>query len=499
MSRSPFSRRATLGLAAGLALTFPPFVLAQTGRGTTGAGLPMSSGSGTGTATGSTTGTGGVSSTGSGSTITGGPAGTRMGSQGFGTGGVAPGGGSLGGSPNLGVGRSPFSGLGGGAHFPDDPTLVPIEVLEGGRLKDPSAVTTIDPTLLRDARRITDDGERALTLQRLANAAIFSNELAEAHHALTEAAQAALGVETPLVRDQRMIAIITSLLALAEADLREGKGESVIPEVAEALPPPTSKVDRDTLIKRARHEWERAAFLAFRITNPTYRNELMYRVVDGESYGSQTIAREFPSAGSRAGIKEAAESYDTIADRILDRSADEAVRIERPVWRDRALVEISVNAAGGRRFVRALRIARLIPQPEVRTDALVRIAEIQARGDHPDEATATYEEAARAVASIPLDDPRAVLAGVLIDNLISVGRFDDARASVVLYPDTPRRLIALGAVAESQGRRGAAEEARKWIGRDVPEQYRSVLYRRVADGIIEAVEQNRSRQLTKEQ
>ncbi len=74
----------------------------------------------------------------------------------------------------------------------------------------------------------------------------------------------------------------------------------------------------------------------------------------------------------------------------------------------------------------------------------------------------------RAVASIPLDDPRAILTGVLIDNLISVGRFDDARATTVLYPDTPARMVALGAIAESQGRRGLAESARDWIARDVP-------------------------------
>jgi hypothetical protein len=85
---------------------------------------------------------------------------------------------------------------------------------------------------------------------------------------------------------------------------------------------------------------------------------------------------------------------------------------------------------------------------------------------------------------------------VLIDNLISVGRFDDARVSVGLYPDEPRKLVALGAIAESQGRRGAASSALAWINRDVPSQYRSQLYRRVSNGVVSAIEQNRSRDLS---
>src|SRR5581483_1795476 len=95
----------------------------------------------------------------------------------------------------------------------------------------------------------------------------------------------------------------------------------------------------------------------------------------------------------------------------------------------------------------------------------------------------------------PLDDPRAVLAGVLIDNLISVGRFDDARTCVLLYPDQARRLTALGAVAYSQGRRGVAADARQWIAREIPPEHRPLMHRRVNEGIIDAVEQNRSRAL----
>ncbi|MCA1686400.1 MAG: hypothetical protein LC745_10585 [Planctomycetia bacterium] len=154
------------------------------------------------------------------------------------------------------------------------------------------------------------------------------------------------------------------------------------------------------------------------------------------------------------------------------------------------------SAAESRQFSRALEIARRIPQPEVRTDALLKIAETQARRGDPNGATATYREAAEAVASIPLADPRAVLAGVVIDNLIAVGRFEDARVSVALYPDEARRYVALGAIAESQGRRGAAASANAWINREVPPQYRSQLYRRVSNGVVSAIESNRTRDLS---
>ena len=136
-----------------------------------------------------------------------------------------------------------------------------------------------------------------------------------------------------------------------------------------------------------------------------------------------------------------------------------AVRIGRPVWRDRGLVADHI----GRGQVEAVRprldVAMKIPQPEVRTDALLKVAEIQARRGDPNGATQTYRLAAEAVASIPLDDPRAILAGVLLDNMIAVGRFDDAKASIGLYDDRPQQIVALGAIAESQGRRGRADEA----------------------------------------
>src|SRR5439155_20320926 len=111
---------------------------------------------------------------------------------------------------------------------------------------------------------------------------------------------------------------------------------------------------------------------------------------------------------------------------------------------------------------RARAIARQIPLPEVRLNALLKIAQTQALRGDPDGATTTYHEAAVTVATIRETDIRSVLAGVLVDSLISVGRFEDARRSIALYPDEPSRVVALGAIAESQGERGAGRSALEW-------------------------------------
>jgi hypothetical protein len=390
--------------------------------------------------------------------------------------------------------------LGPGAvtSYPGDRSTMPLDSTLGaglsGNTADYSAVSDVH---LRYARAIPSAAERSLTLSRIASAATFSNQLPMADQALADASGSALQIPEGMVRDQRLISIITALLYLGEAHLREGRADVTIPD-SPGSPAAQPKVDRVGLIRRARNDGRRAADLATRIGNPTYRSEMMYRVADGIAYGSQSIVNEFPRAESGSGKDSSGldRSYESLPDQMLQEAANLAARIERPVWHDRGLVAVASEAAESRQFARAVTITRMIPQPEVRTDALLKIAETQARRGDPNGATSSYREAATAVASIPLDDPRAVLTGVLIDNLISVGRFDDARVSVGLYPDEPRKLIALGAIAESQGRRGAATSALAWINRDVPSQYRSQLYRRVSNGVVSAIEQNRSRDLS---
>ena len=102
--------------------------------------------------------------------------------------------------------------------------------------------------------------------------------------------------------------------------------------------------------------------------------------------------------------------------------------------------------------------------------------------------------AAEAVASIPIDDPRATLASVLIDSLVSSGRFDDARACVPFYPDAVRRLNALGTIAENQGERRLTASALAWIDRDAPPELRDQLRLRVTNGVLKAFEKGKNSQ-----
>jgi hypothetical protein len=508
MTRARFEHKTAATLGLGLAFILPIAAHAQPGPG-------LSSGSGAGTGTGYSSGvqnnrSGSVSGVGPGSAV-----GNRYSPLPRNPALYGP----TGGLPSGPGGFSVPMGPGVSTTFPDDPSLFPGPLSPGDSSRTSTgALATVRPEQYELARALQKPEDRSLALQRTASAAIFSNQLQLAHKALLDAADSAVLVSDPVVRDLRLIAIITSLNNLSEAHLREGKVDFSLPDLGDTPTPspgaPAAEPierpgnDRQLLIRRAEHEWVRASKLAEQIGNPTYKSEMLYRVVDSQAYGSQTVVNEFPhdqpadktsaeKPAKPANATKPGNALDASADRLLAGAAVIGKRIPRPVWRDRSLVSIAYAAAASRQFARGLEVARMIPQPEVRTDALVRIAETVARsGNDPETATATYREAAKAVASIPLEDPRAVLAGVLIDNLISVGRFEDARATIVLYPDNSRRLLALGAVAESQGMRGASKSAREWIARDVPALYRDYLNRRVISGVLIAIEQNRSRDLS---
>jgi hypothetical protein len=172
------------------------------------------------------------------------------------------------------------------------------------------------------------------------------------------------------------------------------------------------------------------------------------------------------------------------------------MRCPYPIWRDYALADTVYNAATSRQFASGLDIARSIPHPGYRSIAMVSLADAMVLVDHPDTRT-TYSEAARAVSSIRVADPRATYAGVLIDSLISAGRFEDARKSVVLLPTVQQKLNALGAVAESMGERELAELANEWIEREAAPADRPFLRRRVNDGLLAALEKSRINQMNR--
>ena len=207
-----------------------------------------------------------------------------------------------------------------------------------------------------------------------------------------------------------------------------------------------------------------------------------------------------------------------------------ARKADRLIWKNRAMVYISLEASNSRQYTRGVELARTIENAESRSEALLLLAEAQCRAslktaidmvdflagylggaairemrraDWPtveyealsSVATSTYQAAAEAVASIPQDGLRGVMVGFLIDSLIAGGRFDDARACTSIYPEESERFVALGAIAEAQGRRGLADSARRWIATEVPEAYRPALYRRVVTGVLWSVENERSKDL----
>src|SRR5262249_29938994 len=175
--------------------------------------------------------------------------------------------------------------------FPTDPYLIPFLTLErAGLQSNPAAPTVITDALLKDARLIATPEERSLALQRIANGAIASNQLILAHHTVEEATSVTSDVRVPLVRDQRLIALVKTITFLTEAFLREGH---LIIEPLDNSPRPEAlpkQVDSQVAIRMARLEWRRAVYLAKLIDNPTYRNEMLYRVAESEASGSATVA-----------------------------------------------------------------------------------------------------------------------------------------------------------------------------------------------------------------
>ena len=403
--------------------------------------------------------------------------------------------------PRIRPNQSVPLGPGATVTYPGEDVIIPLNSVATPGDPKATELSHITELQLNYARRIPDPGERSLALSRIAIAATFSSQLDLAEQALSDASTAAFQMTGGMVQDQRLISIIAAFTRLAEDRLREGAADPTFaaPPAAEGNTPPAAlpKIDRPELIRRARTDLQRAAELTERLGNRTFRFEEMARVASAMALGSQRIVSDFPAdAGDKKDPSGLTLSYAGLPDKILQDAAGLAAKIDRPVWHDQAMVNVAAAAADSLQFARALAVARLIPLPEVRTNALLKIAETQARRGDPSGSTTTYREAAVAVASIPQDDPRAVLAGVLIDNLISVGRFEDARASIALYPDASRQLIALGAIAESQGRRGATRSALTWINQEVPGRYRSWLYRRVNNGVVAAIEDNRGKDLS---
>jgi hypothetical protein len=239
--------------------------------------------------------------------------------------------------------------------------------------------------------------------------------------------------------------------------------------------------------------------LAGVIINPTYRSEFLSRVAEAISRDSSRIVSLYVRPGERPEARteenklspEDVKEFEKVADDFLLEAKRVAEQVERPIWRNNALARVAISASESDQYERALAIGRSIENAEARAVALILVAESQTRHNQPEAATRSYQEVAEAVARVEQDGLRKVLTGLLVDSLIATGRFTDARACLVLYPSESDRFVALGAIAEGQGRRGSPAEAREWIAREAPEEYRSALYRRVNFGILGSIGNNR--------
>ncbi len=484
---------AVLVLSLSLALCLPLSLQAQEPPG-------LSSGTGQGTGTGRSA---GVQHSGSESASGSGPQGRP--SENEQTPGLNVGqdrGGRMGGP---GQGRqSPGSrsiplGPGVNVRFPDDPALGPL--LSDERPSEAGSVSPaqVAPDLIQNVRRITNTYDRSRAFQELAREAILSNQLLVAHRTLGEAAEAALSEQNSLRHDQLIIEVITTTGLLSETLIREGRTQLTMLEAAEgtneALP---RRLNPRMSIRLARLEWQRAAVLARVIINPTYRSEYLGRVTEGLGRDSSRIILEYvrrtdldnapqTEKMSDSDLKEIEQS----ADQFLVEAERVAGEIQRPIWKNSALERTAINAGESQQYARAFSIARSIENAEARSQALILVAESQCRHRQTEAATKTYSEVAEAVARIDQAGLRGVLAGYLVDSLISTGRFEDARACLVLYPTESERYVALGAIAENEGSRGSPDSAREWITRNVRPEYRSALFRRVNNGVLSRIRNSR--------
>ena len=95
----------------------------------------------------------------------------------------------------------------------------------------------------------------------------------------------------------------------------------------------------------------------------------MARVAENMAFGSQTVIMDFPrsdTSNTAAGASPTADdginqSFGGVPDQMLRNAATLAQAIDRPVWHDRALVDVARAAARSGQYARALDVTRLIP------------------------------------------------------------------------------------------------------------------------------------------
>lgn len=360
------------------------------------------------------------------------------------------------------------------------------------RTASPEQVKAVNARLMAEARAIGDPADRALSFDRVARAKVVVDEWEEALQALTEGGQAAITIRDPLIRDVRLEALTSTAIGVAEELVREATIKDVYRDPLDNRPPRTLEVRMDYL-RTASRAVALGGNLAFAIRGEDYRSLALFNLVQDQATNSRAVSRfaqdrdsglEVHSTGELGELRE-------MADSMLVEAEREAVRIPLPVWRDQALVRVASAAASSGQYTRGLMIARKIPQPESRADAQIHLAEMLARSNHAQDATAAYQEAVRSVVSIPLEDPRASLGAVLLDSLLAVGRFEDARSASMLIQDPLLRARALGAVAKAMGERGLVSLVEGWISSETGPDLRDRLRREASEGYVDWLQRSR--------
>lgn len=355
----------------------------------------------------------------------------------------------------------------------------------------PEQIRKIDEELLANIQAITNPEERVLALVRAGNYKTALHQYDVSRRAFDRALESVGQISDPLRKDLRLFAILEGLGRLADEQINEAMADmsySLLSEEESGVTPER----RMALVDQAIESLQRAGQYARMVRRPSYLFETIHGIVDLSARIAQKIGAGVNSETTRQNFETIADPLREKADQILVWATELTLKNPSGPWRDQGLVSLSSAAAGSNQFRRGMEIALQIPTPEIRGDALIRLAEAEARRGTPEAATRAYSLAAAAIARIPVDDLRATLTDVLVDSLVSSGRFTDARRSIVLYPNDRQKLDALGAVAKSMGERNMADQAREWINREVPEAYRDRLLRKVSDGVLRTLEGYRS-------
>ncbi len=373
---------------------------------------------------------------------------------------------------------------------PDNPALIPFDFISPRRGSGPPrpgepaapALTAEDLTkvykqLFDNAMRLTDPEVRIRALDRLARSEIFGNKLNEAVEAIKAAGETAATLPDGTIKNIRLVSLVTTSTNLSDGLVRESVEEGT--------------EDRYAWVDKAKGVWQRAADLSGMITNADLRSEMMSRVALDISEDAQTIAAKVSEYEQVKDIdKERKDRYVQALDELFDLAIDINNRVPMKVWRNEVAEKIATKGALALRFDRALKAARTIRQNAPRALALARVGEALARYDRSAEATEVFVEASQSAAAVKEDSVRHVVAGDLVDRLIALGRFRDARMASYLYGDDESRMKALGAIAENQARRGDPNRAVAWINAEIAPEHRSVLIKRVQDGAVQAIQSN---------